>query len=113
MRAALGRFAQREIEAALGPDLIAGVQTALRHYAGRLTSGPAPVGLPELALAGGGARRDLELAVGHEVERALEREGDRQGASLGQLTTHAVFVYLADLERSSGEDGSDPWNSVP
>jgi hypothetical protein len=102
MRVSLGKFAQREIEARLGPDLVSGVDTALRHYARRLASGSAPVALPRFSHAGGEAGPvDLDLAIGHDVEQALAREVGGQGSSLGQLLTHAILVYLADLDRSA------------
>lgn len=100
MRVALGRFACSGIEARLGTDVAAGVRAALLHYTRRLRSGRKPVDLPHRLPDGRpeAPAVDLELSIDPEVERALERETRRQGASLQQLATHAVFVYLADLD---------------
>jgi hypothetical protein len=100
MRVALGGFARSGLEARLGEDLAAGVRAALVHYTRRLRSGRKPVELPRFRVE----RQpdvpaiDFELSIDPEIERALERETQRQGTSLEQLTTHAVFVYLADLD---------------
>jgi len=101
MRVSLGIFARQEIEAKLGSDIVAGVSTALRHYAKRLAGGSEPIGLPPLALISGtrATSADLELHLELEVEQSLAHEVHRQGTSLEQLMTHAVFVYLADLDR--------------
>lgn len=100
MRVTLGRFARSGIEARLGTDVPAGVQAALLHYTRRLRSGRKPVELPrfqsEHRLESPAA--DFELAIDPEVERELKREVRRQGTSLEQLTAHAIFVYLADLD---------------
>jgi hypothetical protein len=100
MRVALGTFARSGIESRLGGDVAAGVQAALQHYTLRLRSGQRPVGFPDFQrgcpIDASGA--DFELAVDPEIERLLEREVRRQRASVEQLTAHAVFVFLADLE---------------
>lgn len=100
MKVVLGPFARSAIEARLGKDVAAGVRVALRHYTRRLRSGHKPVRVPRFLGPGPSASEtDLELPVDPEVERVLAREGRRQGVSLDQLTAHAVFVYLADLDR--------------
>lgn len=73
MKASLGAFARTEIEAAVGPDLGEGVERAVAHYRRRIGEGDPPPGPP----------RFLAAARGPESER---------------MTTHAVMVYLADLE---------------
>jgi hypothetical protein len=100
MKVALGGFARSGLEARLGTDVAAGVRAALLHYTRRLRSGRKPVALPRFGPEPQpeAPAIDLELSIDPEIERALERETRRQGASLQQLTTHAVFVYLADLD---------------
>ena len=101
MKVALGTFARSGIESRLGGDVAAGVQAALRHYTLRLRSGERPVGFPSFLrdrpVDASGA--DFDLAVDPEIEHLLEREVRRQRTSVEQLTAHAVFVFLADLEQ--------------
>jgi hypothetical protein len=105
VRVALGTFAREEIEARFGDDIAAGVQAALKHYARRLESGPAPAKFPhfrrEHRAETSGA--DLELSIQPEIRRTLEREARRSSVSVEQLAVHAVFVCLADLERAAEE----------
>jgi hypothetical protein len=109
----LGTFARSAIESRFGKDLAGAVRAALVHYTRRLRSARRPPGFPSF-------RRDeppdesgaaFELMVDPEIERTLAREGRRQGAPLAQMVTHAVFVYLADIEaatESSGEPTAPP-----
>lgn len=48
----------------------------------------------------------IELEVAPEIEATLEGEADRQGVSTGVLLSHAVVVYLADLDANVGESRS-------
>jgi hypothetical protein len=41
----------------------------------------------------------FEVEIDPEIEAELAAEASRQEATLDQLTTHAIFVYLADLDR--------------
>jgi hypothetical protein len=105
VKVTLGTFARSGIEEFLGGDIATGARAALLHYSQRLGSEMRPVSYPRFA-------RDTELGSGTvyditldpDVQRSLEREVKRQGASLEQLTAHAVLVYLADLDRSLGEE---------
>ncbi len=100
MNIALGKFARSGIEARLGTDVAVGVQEALLHYTRRLRSGWPPVGIPQFCRerAAQDPEAEFELAIGPETEAALERDARRQRVSLAQVLTHAVFVYLADLD---------------
>lgn len=99
MKVKLGSFARDAIETRLGTDVAAGVQAALRHYARRIRSGQKPVSYPgfvgEEAPEPAG---EVEVSIDPEVERVLTDEMRRQGLTLDQVTAHAVFVYLADLD---------------
>lgn len=104
MKVALNTFARSGIEARLGCDLVAGVQTALRDYTKRLRSGRGlpefPLFLRESPLTRSGD--DLELSVDPEVQEALEREArESPGVPVELLAGHAVLVYLADLDREA------------
>lgn len=99
MKVALGAFACEEIAAQTGPDIAAGISAALRHYQHRLSTDREMVGIP------GFANRlrtqpvfEGELQLDPDIKLTLEREMHKQGASAEQLTTHAVLVYLAELD---------------
>lgn len=96
MKILLGPFARSAVEARLGADVAAGVQAALVHYTRRLRSSQKPIEVPPFLETTPGA--ELELGVDPGLERALTLEAREQGVSLDQLTAHAVFVYLADLD---------------
>ena len=105
VRVELGTFAREEVEARFGDDIAAGVRAALEHYVRRLESGTRPAEFPrfrrEQRAETTGA--DLELSVEPEIRSTLEREARRGGVPVEQLAVHAVFVCLADLERSAEE----------
>ena len=102
---ALGTFTRSGIEARFGSDVKAGIEAALRHYTRRLRSNRPPVRVPAFlrqeAPSSSGEAFELEMAA--EIEEALEREADRQGVSTALLLSHAVLVYLADLDANVGE----------
>lgn len=108
MRVALGTFIRSGIEAHFGSDVRAGIDAALRHYTRRLRSSRPPVGVPAFlrqeGSTGSGDAFDLEIAP--EIEAALEREASRQRVSGEALLSHAVLVYLADLDANVGESRS-------
>lgn len=108
MRLVLGTFACSGIEAFLGRDIAAGVQAALRHYTlgkgspdRKAREFPSFLGEPSVGRSG----VDLELAVDPEIQAELEREArESGGVSVEQIATHAVLVYLADLDRAPGPE---------
>jgi hypothetical protein len=108
MKVALGTFVQSALKARLGAEIGVGVQAALLHYARRINAGWKPADYPRFRreLPPEDGEVDLELVVDPEVELVLKNEVQRQGISLEELTTHAVFVYLADLDRLSQPGGS-------
>jgi hypothetical protein len=105
MKVVLNTFACSGIEAFLGRDIAAGVQTALRHYTRRGGSSerrtrelPRFISSPSLGSCGA----DLELAVDPEIQAVLEREArESGGVPVEQVAAHAVLVYLADRDRAS------------
>jgi hypothetical protein len=106
MKIMLGTFACICIETRFGADLGAGAQAALRHYARRLRSSrkpvPVPIFLPEPTAED--TRVAIELTVEPEVREILEREALEREVLLDHLLSHAVFVYLADLDSGGGTD---------
>lgn len=104
MKIALGDFARSSIEAQLGSDLAAGVELALRQYAWRLRSSQRPPRFPRFRCepSADASGTELDLAVDPEVQQILEqemREAERP-PSPEQLAVHAVFAYLAELDRA-------------
>ena len=104
MRVVLGNFARSGIERHLGADLGAGVQAALLHYARRLRSTRAPVWFPRACegMMPEPAGVSFDLPVDSEVRIALEREAQKRAATTEQMLTHAVLVYLADMDAVAG-----------
>ena len=104
MKITLGKFARTGIEAQLGADIPGAVEKGLLHYTRRLRSGRSPVGVP--GFCSEEPLRDpdseFEIAIGPETRAALEQEAQRQQVPVTQLLTHAVFVYLADLDTIFG-----------
>jgi hypothetical protein len=102
MKIALGKFACFCIETRFGSDLRGGVQAALRFYTRSLESATTPIAVPAFCMdrARESSEVEFDLAVEAEVEAALVREAHRQAVGMRELLTHAVFVYLADLDTS-------------
>lgn len=100
MKIALSTFACNGIETHLGGDLPVGVRTALFHYTQKLKAGRRPTPFPRFLATRTprAAEVVLELTVDAETRALLEREALRQRTTVSQLVTHAVFVYLAELE---------------
>lgn len=101
MRIALGTTACVGIETHLGSDIPGGVRVALADYASRLESGSALIGIPGVlrGLDRSAPVVAFDLEVDEWIEIALEREAARHGVSADEAATHAVLVYLADLDR--------------
>jgi hypothetical protein len=100
MRVWLGKFACSAIDAGLGGDTASAIRVAVLHYFRRLRSPRPPVAIPDFCRAPSTApQTDFDIEIDPEVEAALTKEALRQGATIEQLVAHAVFVYLADLDR--------------
>lgn len=100
MRVALSKFACDGIEAQLGAGAPTGVRMALFHYAGKLTTGRRTTPIPSFLIDSGTPEpaTTFDLIVDPETEELLEEEAARQGVEMEQLVSHAVLVYLAELE---------------
>jgi hypothetical protein len=99
MKVALGEFACMCVASRFGSDLALGIQSATRHYSRMLASAadsgprlrlPKPVEDPSV---------ELEVALDREVLGRLESEARMRAVDLQQLLNHAIFVYLAELDR--------------
>ncbi len=104
MKITLGKFARTGIEARMGGDIPGAVEMGLVHYTRRLRSGRSPVGVPFFCKeeAPGDTDAAIDISVGPETKAALEEEARRQQVPVTQLLTHAVLVYLADLDTIFG-----------
>jgi hypothetical protein len=109
MKIMLGTFACFCIEARFGADVGTGVQVAARHYTRRLRSARKPVEIPRFLRDQplDDARREFEVFIEPEVQEMLEREAGKRQVYLDQILSHAVFVYLADLD-AAGMAGGGP-----
>jgi hypothetical protein len=110
MKVTLGQFACRGIESQLGTDLTAAVETAIRHYTGKLTYGRPPQQFPRFF--GTDVSRDfgthsesedrdervLDLALDFQTEALLRREAMKYDTDFDAIVTHSVMVYLAELD---------------
>jgi hypothetical protein len=102
MRIALGTFAMSALEARVGADVPAAINTALSYHVAKLEMGRDPVRFPgrlQRASAASGAQPELEVEVDDRVEATLRADATRQGVSPADLAGHAVLVYLAELDR--------------
>jgi hypothetical protein len=99
----LGKFACFCLKTRFGSDVTTGAQTALRHYTRRLKSQREPAVIPAFCRGRvpDGAEAEFDLAVEPEEEAILEKEARRQAVPMEQLLSHAVFVYIADLDAAA------------
>jgi hypothetical protein len=100
MRVTLGAFACAGIRAHMGGNFTAGVETAVLHYTGKLNARRPPIDLPRLENGSEQPPPELVLDVtfAPEVEELLKEEAMRQDASVEDLVSHAVLLYLAQLD---------------
>lgn len=93
----LGKLACSGLEGHFG-DLEAGTRKALLHYAYKLKVGRRPVAAPRFLEAPPEPQATVELTLDRETEGLLAQEAARQHTTVSRLATHAVMVYLAELE---------------
>lgn len=94
----LGKLACSGLEGHFGTDLTVGARKALLHYAYKLKVGRRPVAAPRFLPSDSTPHAKFELTLDRLTEEALEREAERQHVTKSQLATHAVLVYLAELD---------------
>jgi len=73
---------------------------ALFHYAGKLTAGRRATPFPSFLTDRSPAEpaRTFDLMVDPATEELLKEEAAKQKVELERLVSHAVLVYLAELE---------------
>lgn len=105
MMVGLGQFMRQGIEDRLGPDIPAGVEIALLFYLGKMRPGRSAPSFPPFLQSGvfGAPVAEVDLNVGPEVEALISGEAERQHISVDRLAAHAVFIYLAELDRLEEE----------
>ncbi len=98
----LGPFAREGIEDLGEADLGGGVVAALRYYVSTLGGDAPPPRLPRGWTPGtpGSGSTEVELCLEPPLGAALERDAERQGATVAELATHAILVYLAARDRA-------------
>ena len=105
MKIFLGAFTSKSVQARLGGDLATGIELAARHYGRRLGSVHPPPPFTGLAVSGDQPTVEVEVRLDPEDTALLEAEARRSGGDLQGLLTHAVLVYLADLDRDRHDCG--------
>jgi hypothetical protein len=112
----LGKLACSGLDGHFG-DLEVGARKALLHYVYKMKSGRRPVAAPRFLEAPLEPAARFDLTLDRETEALLAQEAARQHTTVSRLATHAVLVYLAELEflgvvprrtepAPNGDDGS-------
>lgn len=94
----LGKLACNGLEGHFGTDLTVGARKALLHYAYKLKVGRRPIAAPRFLASTPPAEARFELTFDRETEALLSQEARRLRISTTKLATHAVLVYLAELD---------------
>jgi hypothetical protein len=99
MKVALGEFACFCVASRFGADLGFGIEAAARYYSRKLSS-QAENGLRfRLPKRLESPYVELDVPLDVEVVDRLEREALMRSVDVQQILNHAVFVYLAELDR--------------
>jgi hypothetical protein len=93
----LGKLACIGLEGHFG-SVEAGTRKALLHYVYKLKVGRKPVAAPRFLKAPSDTVTKFDLTFDRETEAFLSREAAEQHTTVSRLATHAVLVYLAELE---------------
>jgi hypothetical protein len=95
----LGAFTSSCVRTRLGSDLAGGVELATRHYGRRLRSAQTPPPFGDLPVEPDAPAVAVDVTLDPGDIALLEAEAGRAGCDLQQLVTHAILVYIADLDR--------------
>ncbi len=93
----LGKLACSGLKGHFG-DIEAGARKALLHYVYKLKAGRKPVAAPRFLQAPPDPAARFDLTLDRATEALLSREASRQNTTVSRLATHAVMVYLAELD---------------
>lgn len=102
---AIGTFLAYAIQTA-GGDPKALVSSALVHYQDALEGEQPPLGVPALLAAPVRHLAEIDLPIEPSLEKLLRLEAARQKVTVESLLNHAVFLYLADLDRAADAGAS-------
>jgi hypothetical protein len=94
----LGKLSCTGLEGHFGTDLTVGARKALLHYAYKLRTRRKPVAPPSFLGGSSPIEAKFDLTLDRESEALLSQEASRLRLSTTQLATHAVLVYLAELD---------------
>ena len=94
----LGKLACSGLEGHFGTDLMVGARKALLHYAYKLRVGRRPIAAPRFLGSPLPAEAKFDLTLDRDSEALLSQEASRLRIDTTQLATHAVLVYLAELD---------------
>jgi hypothetical protein len=94
----LGKLACSGLEGHFGTDLTVGARKALLHFAYKLRSGRKPIAAPRFLGAASPVEAKFELTLDRESEALLSQEARRLRIDTTQMASHAVLVYLAELD---------------
>lgn len=94
----LGKLSRTGLEGHFGTDVTVGARKALLHYAYKLRTGRKPMPAPRFLGPGSPIEAKFDLTLDRESEALLAQEASRLQINTTQLATHAVLVYLAELD---------------
>jgi hypothetical protein len=94
----LGKLSRTGLEGHFGPDLTVGARKALLHYAYKLRTGRKPVAAPRFLGSQSPVEAKFDLTLDRESEALLAEEARRLEIDTTQMASHAVLVYLAELD---------------
>jgi hypothetical protein len=94
----LAKLARAGLEGHFGTDLTTGARKALLHYSYKLKTGRKPIAAPRFLSSTSPVEAKFDLTLDRETEALLSQEARRLRISTTQLATHAVLVYLAELD---------------
>jgi len=93
----LGKLACNGLAGHFG-DIKAGARKALLHYVYKLKAGRKPVAAPRFLDTPSDPAAKFDLTLDRASEAVLAEEAVRQHTTVSRLATHAVMIYLAELE---------------
>lgn len=93
----LGKLACNGLAGHFG-DIEAGARKALLHYVYKLKARRKPVPVPRFLESAIDPASKFDLTLDRDSEAVLAEEAVRQHTTVTRLATHAVLLYLAELE---------------
>jgi hypothetical protein len=105
MKMVIGTFLAVAIELN-GGDLRALASSALIHYRDALDADEPQIRVPALLAAPVRRLTEVDLTIEPALERLLRTEAAKQQVAVESLLSHAIFLYLADLDRAADASAS-------